>query len=303
MIRAPLCSAAALISLAALPPLAAADDAGGQPVASKPMPANASLSLRLPKAEEVVFNGVVSFDGAGGATGSMMYPAPNAAGLIAAVITHGFISEGVRQSEKEKLREAADKVLLSYQPVLKDYKHRELMQRALQRMRSSGARNLVDAEAQPAGDIVIDSAPSFLMAQDQTGIILDNAIRIFGPDALSAPVYQSAIRVVARPIEQTDPAAYWTSDQGEKLKQETATLLAASLELALSDSAGLLRKDAPYKTVRYLEGKTEKMERAQVLSDVCDRMVIRTLRESLMSVPIRRRDARSEECGSRTILD
>jgi hypothetical protein len=44
--------------------------------------------------------------------------------------------------------------------------------------------------------------------------------------------------------------------------------------------------DAPHRTVRYRLGGEERMERAQVLSERCDRLLIRNLRGWLMSVPV-----------------
>lgn len=45
--------------------------------------------------------------------------------------------------------------------------------------------------------------------------------------------------------------------------------------------------DQPFRTIRYVEGTAEKMERAQLVSEHCGRLVIKTLRGSLMSVPVK----------------
>jgi hypothetical protein len=39
--------------------------------------------------------------------------------------------------------------------------------------------------------------------------------------------------------------------------------------------------------VRYNEGGTERMERAQVVSEQCGQLVLRTLRGNLISVPVK----------------
>jgi len=45
--------------------------------------------------------------------------------------------------------------------------------------------------------------------------------------------------------------------------------------------------ETPSKTVRFPQGGTERIERAQVLAERCDRVLIRTLRGEIMSVPRR----------------
>jgi hypothetical protein len=48
---------------------------------------------------------------------------------------------------------------------------------------------------------------------------------------------------------------------------------------------GASNNDQPFRTIRYLEGTAEKMERAQLINEHCGRLLIKTLRGSLMSVP------------------
>src|SRR5262245_27367360 len=78
-------------------------------------------SLLLPTDKRIALHGVVSYDKAGGSTNPMMYPAPSAAGFIAALITHGVINSSVRASEKTKIQKAADVVVEPYAAVLNDY--------------------------------------------------------------------------------------------------------------------------------------------------------------------------------------
>jgi hypothetical protein len=265
---------------------------------------DAKFALRLPQQEHVSFRGVSSLDGAGGGTASILYPAPNAAGLIAAVITHGVLSGASRTSEKERIQEAADRVLLPYQGVLKSFDHRELMQRGLRRARLSGEKRLIEPAQPAAGETVIESLPVFSMTQDQSAIILDNAIVLYAPGASQEPTYKNAIRVVARAKEAGDFAAFWTAERGEALKDESARLFAASVELAFSDAAKQLAgSGAAQRTVRYQEGNSEKMERGEILSEGCSRLVIRTLRQTLMSVPLKRADAMQDPICASAVLD
>ena len=68
------------------------------------------LALRLPKDEKVTFRGSVNYDNAGAGTLGMLYPAPNAVGFLAGLITHGILLQSTKKNQKDKLQEAADSV-------------------------------------------------------------------------------------------------------------------------------------------------------------------------------------------------
>ena len=125
------------------------------------------------------------------------------------------------------------------------------------------------------------------MTQDQRALVLDNVISVYQPGEMAKPLYQTTIRVVSQPRTEQDVEAVWKDNAGAALKAESTSLLAHSLTLALHE-AGKPAADegAPtFRTVRYREGEVEKMERAHVVSQACDRQVIKTLRGWLMSVP------------------
>ena len=268
----------------------------------RPIDNDSNWSLRLPKDDIVVYKGVVSFDAAGVGSAPILYPAPNAVGLLAAVITHGLIVESSKKAQKDKLQEAADQVLSPYQAVLSNYKHKELMQRGLEKTSTGGGKRLVEFSDRPDSDWFIESAPTFSITQDQSVIILDNAISIYARDAAAPPAFQNSVRVISQAKVDTDLARFWTADQGEKLKEESAALFAESLDIALREVAGGSAQNSnAFKTIRYVEGSTEKMERAQIISERCNRVVIKTLRGSLMSVPSRQGvagAAAADQCAS-----
>lgn len=75
-------------------------------------------------------------------------------------------------------------------------------------------------------------------------------------------------------------------------------MLAHALDLVLSQVIGPARtEDARERTFRYFEGGEEKMERARLVLDMCDRAVIRTLRSELMSIPLRTPPNRAAATG------
>lgn len=256
-----------------------------KPAATRYIAKDTGWSLKLPKEENVIYQGVANFDNSGLGMGQMLYPAPNIAGFFAALITHGIILESARNAQKTKIQEAADRVLSPYQSILADYKYRELMQHALEKTGGGGNKRLVEPSEKPGTDLQLESLPVFSMTQDQTALVMDNAIVIYAPGAPAAPIYKNIIRVVSRAgITSPDLVKFWTDNGGSELKTESVRLLAESLDLALGEVTAQSEQDRPQRTVRYFEGQVEKMERGAVLKENCDRVVLRNLRGWLMSV-------------------
>ncbi|WLI88745.1 hypothetical protein Q4S45_18790 [Massilia sp. R2A-15] len=252
------------------------------------------LCLRGPVAEPVVFHGALNYDKAGSGAGAMMYPAPGLVGMLAAVATHAAISGGMRESEKQKMRDEADKVLLPYRPALANYGHQELMLASLAEMKTAGDKHLLPAAAPCAeGEVVADGVPSFFMTQDQRALILENAISIQGAGARP---YQKIIRVISPAQDEGAGVAAWFNDRENLLRKVSARMVAQSLDIALADAQAAGEPSDPFKTVRYNEGGAERMERAQVISDQCGQLVLRTLRGNLIAVPSKAPQAPAAGC-------
>ena len=305
-------AAALMVMLACGGWAGAADEVATAAATATPAPATAlpdpEWAIRLPKDEIVIYKGLYRFDGAGGPGAQILYPAPGIIGLLAAVATHSAIVEGQKKAEKERIQASADKVLTSYQPVLGAYTYRELMQQALAQSParpgaagSGGGRKLIGYADQRGAEWLIESAPVFFISQDERVIVLDVAFAVYAPQPATTPVYQNVIRVVSQPQEGGDLAAFWTANQGEKLKQKSALLFAESLDIVRGQVAGAAGP-APgaFKTVRYMEGGSERMERGQIVSARCDRLLLKNLRGWLMSLPARTDGAAATQapCGN-----
>lgn len=256
--------------------------------------AERAWAVKTPTVEKVVFRGVVSHDAAGMGTGSMLYPAPNAAGLLAAILTHGLLNESAKQAQKTKLQADADTVLQPFATVLSGFTNAQLIRSALPRQKAVGTRRAITADEGPGLDWVVETAPVFSMTRDQRALVLDNAVRIYAPATADA-AYAQTIRVVSAPLaaagEAGDSAAVeqaWLADQGKRLLDESAALFAESLDVAMANSQqGTGLAESPHRTFRYPEGGVEKMERAQLVEARCGRALLRTLRGWLMSVPVK----------------
>jgi hypothetical protein len=254
-------------------------------------------SWRMPKEERVSFHGMANFDGAGRGAGHMVYPGFSVLTAVAALAVHSAVNETAKDAQKERIQKAADKVLEPFQPVLDAMTQRDLMQRALQTLVPLHVTELVDADAVPASGGWIDSASVFSMTRDQRALVLDQAVVLYRPGN-TEPAYQNTVRVVSRPLQGSDPVEDWNANGGEKIRAESAALMAEAVRVALSESVRRADDGTPEKSYRYPEGGTEKIERAQLVLESCDRRVLKSLRGWLLSVP--RRASEGASCEGST---
>ncbi len=246
-------------------------------------------SLKLPADDKLVFSGALNSDGAGVNSPSILYPAPSVGGFIAAVITHALIVESQKSRQQKKAQEDADKVLDPYQSILSLITYPQLARPWVEKIQPGSGRSLINATESPRSDAwLIEATPVFLMAQDRRTLSLDNLVSMRAPGTTENTGLQYRVRVISPVVEGEDPAGAWSADAGKKLTEVSAWLFSESLNIATHMAIeGSDKNDQPFQTIRYLEGTTEKMERAQLISARCGRMLIKTLRGSLMSVPVK----------------
>ncbi|SHH56119.1 hypothetical protein [Massilia sp. CF038] len=267
---------------------------GAAPVVAPVLaPALPRMALRLPLAQKVEVHGAMNFDKAGGqAGGQILYPG-GLAGLLVGIATHAAVSGGIQSAERTRMREAADAVLLPHKAILDSYTQQELMAAAMPQMAPEKDKRLLDAKAALlAGELVLDSVPVLLITQDLRAVVLEHAMSI--KSGAKTKPYELVIRVVS-PARTTAGmgAAYWFEQNGARLKQESARMLAESVNIVLAEMARTPVLPEPgaapagvFRTVRFAEGSTERIERAQIISERCGQALIRTLRGHLMSVPL-----------------
>lgn len=239
--------------------------------------------------EKVVFRGMVDPDKSGGSSAyQMAYPGgAGLAGFFVAIATHGALEESSKSTRRTKEQEAADKVLDSFGDAITGFTNKELMQLALDRLSIKGASKLIEASDTSNSGWVVESAPVFGISQDKSAIVLDVALTVYSQNAPSAGRYQNTIRVVSNPRVAPE-ADVSDAQKAMQIRQDSVDLFAHSLkivlrELALEPTGGT----EVQKTFRYQEGTVTKMERGQLLIEGCNRLLIKTLRGWLMSVPQR----------------
>jgi hypothetical protein len=250
-----------------------------------PISVEGKWKLHLPPGEKVSYRGVASFDDAGLNGGQMLYPGDaGVAGFLIAIFAHAAAVSAAKDTQRAEVQEAADKVMIPFRDVLDLYTPRELVQAGLEELAPGTSAKLTDADLKAGEDWFIEAVPVYSMTQDMTTIILDNAVVIYAPGA-SEPAYQNVIRIVSTPKNADNLAVFWNDNKAQPLKKVSVRLYAESLAAALKDAASAPDESAPQRTVRYMQGDKEKIERANVLSEQCGRVVMRNLRGWIMSVP------------------
>lgn len=228
-----------------------------------------------------VFRGVLNKDGAGMGAGGMLYQAPNAAGLFAAVLAHALVSSSAQSIEMRRLQDRADEVLLPYAPVLDGLGADELL---------ADARAVLapqELAARPGWvNPNLELTPVFLMTQDRRAMLLDLAAQFH--DGTSGRPRQIGLRVVSDPRGQpADGQDEWAS-RPDALRKLCVELLSRAVRhlLAHVDPARAAPEVSAERTVRFMEGGVMRMERSRVLEQHCGRALLLTLSDTLMSVPL-----------------
>ncbi len=256
------------------------------------LPASQSWVVRLPMEAKVSFRGAPINDAAAGSGNAMLYPAPNAVGLFAALVTHGLLNGVSRRAEENRQLEAANKVLEPYQSVLNEFRYEDLFKLALEQGDSATKMRVASTGEVPGADWFLASEPQISMTQDQCALVLDTSVVAYAPNLSTMPAYQNAIRVVSTPISVEDAKTYWSDQNGKNIKVMSARLLATAIAIAIREAANAGTKAAEpsasvQKTVRFTYGKSERVERAELIDVSADRAVLKTLRGGLMVVPLK----------------
>ena len=254
------------------------------------------LSVVRPSGDRVSWRGIPP-DELAGSQGAMLYPAPSAVGLLAAIFTHAAIVQGGREAERRSRQQAADKVLEPFAATLAEMSPSRLTDEALRKLEVDASKKVVDSAASADAAWILEMQPSFSMAPDQRTVVLDNAVRLYPLGQSNAPLFANIVRVISAPAEPMAdaPTAPMT---GEALQEESAQMLAHSIEVVLSRATQDVQRDGAFKTQRYRFGENEKMERGVPVATGCGRVILRTLREWLMSVPVQA-DAGAPACSHR----
>jgi len=262
--------------------------------AAEPVPADAAWSLSLPAEEKIDFRGQVNFDKAGQGPGAMLYPTPGLAGFIVALAAHAAVVKGQMKEQRSEIQADADRILVPFRKTLDTFSYGELAERAFP---AASGVPWIGSGGRPQSGLLIASSPVFYMTQDQSALIIDNTVAVFQAGS-ELPLYTNTVRVVSRAVEVENEAVYWQRNDGQRLREMSAALYRASVEIVRAHALAPSTSTAgAQRSFRYQEGKSEAVERAEPISEQCGRALVRNLRGWLMSIPLKRMRAPAPECA------
>lgn len=227
---------------------------------------------------------------------SILYPAVTPVDFFAAVITHAAITESVKNNKKNREQDEADLVVTPYRPFVKDVANQALITQLSDIALSRGFHLKPYKESLSDNDIVLDITPIYLLNQKQNTLTLRTQFLVYHKKnehvavQKRAMLYQNQIEILSPVIQSEAPADYWLNNNGEKLLETMRRLLSETLTLgALEISSNeLANKKSNAQNFRYDDGDMLAFERASIVAENCERIVIHTLRGWLKSIPTAR---------------
>jgi hypothetical protein len=244
----------------------------------------APIEWRVPDESSLAWQGQVGAASAGNQQGAhMMYPASNMLGLLAAVLTHAALESTSQAAANNRERLAADAQLAPYAVALQGWTALALWEASTRHAFPLAALEGRDA-SRPADSTWLGTARLNYTVNASLGVVTLEMAGEIAPDVGAAPK-----KVMVRTVSATTPPdaarALWAADDAKVLKQIAVDLLAEALKLTASHETQPADTDMPFRTLRYQQGDNVVAERGQLLSDSCERRVMRTLRGNLLAVP------------------
>ncbi|MCH9691688.1 MAG: hypothetical protein K0U59_06445 [Gammaproteobacteria bacterium] len=255
------------------------------------IPQGSEIFLSYAGPENVAYQGMVNYNDLnvnGGA--GMPYPGGTAGIFLASVLVHAAAVGAMKGSKQSVLEKQANQMLEPYLPVIQNIKAKNLITQAVHHIGGSSHNikltvlNRAPLKAK-IGSWIMESMPVFTMLQDSSAIILQNSITLYKKsDKSPSIVYQNIIEVVSMPYQGVNTKDYWMKDEGKLFSTASHQLLADSIQLAVGDLLGSGKKDKEQTFRFYQEGKSA-YERGSLVDLDHDRLIIRTLRGWIKSVP------------------
>ena len=261
---------------------------------SNTLPENAKLFVKVPE-------GIATFIGKApdyrGKTQSsaMLYPAVTPVDFFASVIAHAAVSESVRNSDKNSLQSIADKVIEPYRAYSDSLKNKTLVNQLKEIALSRGFTLSKYENSQHGDDLILDITPIYLLNKTEETLILRNQFLVYKKkyqnkkEKKKRLLFQNQIEVFSDVTIPGIAQEHWLKNDGENLKNEMNKLFSESLNL-IAERISSTAKDAnvKYKNYRYNDGDGVVFERAITLSENCEKVIFKTLRGWLKSIPANR---------------
>ena len=131
---------------------------------------------------------------------------------------------------------------------------------------------------------VLHATPVFYLTQDERELVVKNLIYFHSTEDPEKIMGRNIIEVASKKLSEQEPYSKWVSD--DLMMSKAANLYALSLNLFIDDVLSRHKNESEVEsTFRYFQGGEKLFERGQLVKQECGRVVVRTLRGWLLSLP------------------
>jgi hypothetical protein len=263
-------------------------------------------TLHLNPEGVVPFSGYVNFDDFTNTPNGqgVVYSGYNGATFLASILAHSAISKSIDKARLSAFESSSEVALAGYSEFLADFKLNNLLdefwrQNTADHYKSMKLIREISQFQSPKG--MVTSSPSFILTKKNDALIIENVIKRHEVQTKSSKSkrkkrsvrterskskysYENVVVIISDEI--IDPKNYLSENFGENLKRMSADLFLESINFATQDMNPLSASiKFPQETIRFYIGDILRIERGNVLHRECGRIIFKTLRGWIKSVP------------------
>ncbi|PCK07129.1 MAG: hypothetical protein COA42_15960 [Alteromonadaceae bacterium] len=271
-----------------------------------------AYSLTIADENNINYSGYLNYDNYSNQAGvnGAMYSGYNAGSFLATVLAHAMVSKSVDAKKKRKFKAESDEFLSVYESSINTVTSGFLTANFIESLEGENSSVPVSVvpsmEAHQIGKGHILSQPSFVVTQDVTTIIISNRVALFNHGELGVlkaagerkkrkgssssrtpkPVYSNTMVIINNLATEGDVVGDNAVRVGnDNLGALSSELFDQSLRLMLTNMDAQDDVDGKAETIKFHIGSNFRVERGVVLEKTCDRVVFKTLRGWIKSVP------------------
>jgi hypothetical protein len=250
------------------------------------------IVLDMPWLEPVVFQGYLNAGGVESNSSSPHYydTGLGAAGPAIQILAQAIGSKSARNRKYAKAQAEADLILSEHSGLVRAISHESLYFQLKQQALTAEHTLEVFTPEKKGVKYFVKLSPIFTISQDKSSIMLNSKLRIHSKKRPKKPVFTQDFIVVSEPIGTDQIDEFWQPDNQQNFVDLSENLFSKSVDLMLAAMANEPVLVGKQRTFKYEFGNENRFERATQarypnVNSACDRTIVTTLANNLMSLP------------------